>query len=80
MKKLSDVITMIHVIEHLINPLEYIKKIKNIKKDGIFILETPDFDSPCARRFGSNFRMLNDPGHISLFTTLSLVQMLEDHG
>ena len=80
-KNYFDVVTMIHVIEHLFNPLAYIEKIKKIlKKDGLFVLETPDFDSPCARRFGSNFRMLNDPGHISLFTTLSLVQMLEDYG
>ena len=75
-----DVITMIHVIEHLHNPLGYIKKIKQIlKNEGLFIIETPDFDSPCARRFGSNFRMLDDPGHISLFFTHSLIKLLEDY-
>ena len=44
------------------------------------MIATPDFDSPCARRFGLNFRMLHDPGHISLFTSFSLVKMLEDLG
>ena len=75
-----DVITMIHVIEHLSHPLEYISKIKAILKEkGLFIIETPDFDSPCARRFGANFRMLDDSGHISLFSTHSLIKMLEDY-
>ncbi len=75
-----DVVTMIHVVEHLLNPLAYIDKIKQIlKKDGLFIIETPDFDSPCARRFGKNFRMLHDPGHVSLFSTNSLIKMLEDY-
>jgi len=75
-----DVITMIHVIEHLHEPLKYIGAISNILKvDGLFIIETPDFDSACARRFGENYRMLHDPGHISLFSALSLIKLLEDN-
>lgn len=74
-----DVVVMNHVIEHLRHPLEYVRAVKRIlKKNGVFILATPDFDSACARRFGRNFRMLHDNGHISLFTSLSLVKMLED--
>ena len=74
-----DVVSMQHVIEHLPNPIEYIDKIKFILKDqGIFIIATPDFDSACARRFKNEFRMLHDKGHISLFTTYSLIKLLED--
>ena len=76
-----DVVVMNHVIEHVSEPLEYIVKIRKILNvRGIFIIATPDFDSGCARRFGNNFRMLHDKGHISLFTSFSLVKLLEDYG
>ena len=76
-----DVVSMQHVIEHLSKPIEYIDKIKEIlKNDGILILATPDFDSACARHFKNEFRMLHDKGHISLFTTYSLIKLLEDKG
>lgn len=74
-----DVVVMNHVIEHLSQPLEYMLEVRRILKGGgVFIVATPDFDSACARRFGNNFRMLHDKGHISLFTSFSLVKMLED--
>lgn len=76
-----DVVVMNHVIEHLSDPLRYVSEVRRIlKKDGVFIVATPDFDSACARRFGKNFRMLHDNGHISLFTSFSLVKLLEDFG
>jgi 2-polyprenyl-3-methyl-5-hydroxy-6-metoxy-1,4-benzoquinol methylase len=79
-KNMFDVIVMNHVIEHLSEPLKYIIKIKKILKDrGILIIATPDFDSGCARHFANKFRMLHDRGHISLFTSFSLVKMLEDY-
>lgn len=76
-----NAVTMNHVIEHLNKPEEFIEEAKRIlKKDGLLIIATPDFDSTCARRFGLNFRMLHDKGHISLFTSFSLIQLLEDIG
>lgn len=78
-KQKFDVVVLNHVIEHLVNPLAYMRKVKQIlKKEGYLIVGTPDFDSACARRFGVNYRMLHDPGHTSLFTSFSLVKMLED--
>ncbi|MFC1988627.1 methyltransferase domain-containing protein [Chloroflexota bacterium] len=76
-----DAIMMYHVIEHLEEPVTYVKEVKRIlKRGGHFIVATPDFDSGCARRFGSNYRMLHDKGHISLFTSFSLIKLLEDTG
>lgn len=75
-----DVVVMNHVIEHVSEPLKYIIEIQRILKEGgLFIIETPDFDSGCARRFGKKYRMLHDKGHIRLFTSFSLVKMLEDY-
>jgi len=74
-----DVVLMHHVIEHLEDPITYVSEVKRIlKPGGYFIVGTPDFDSGCARRFGENYRMLHDKGHISLFTSFSLVKLLED--
>jgi len=76
-----DVVVMNHVIEHLEKPVKYIEEAKKILvNDGILMIATPDFDSACARHFGLNFRMLSDKGHISLFTSASLIKLLEDKG
>ncbi len=76
-----DVIIMNHVIEHLVDPVSALKKIRNLlKPSGIFIIGTPDFDSAAARRYGSNFRLLHDPTHISLFSSDSMHRCLRDLG
>jgi 2-polyprenyl-3-methyl-5-hydroxy-6-metoxy-1,4-benzoquinol methylase len=76
-----DVIVLHHVIEHVENPINLILEIKKlIKKRGTLVLGTPDFDSGCARLFGKNFRLLNDPTHISLFSNESMHRFLRDFG
>ena len=76
-----DVVLMNHVIEHLPNPQEAITKIKTLlKPGGILIIGTPNFDSGAARRYGNNFRLLNDPTHISLFSDDSLRRFVRDNG
>jgi len=76
-----DVIVMNHVIEHLSDPLGALNKIKSfLKPNGIFIIGTPDFDSAASRRYGSNFRLLHDPTHISLFSCDSMHRFLRDNG
>ena len=75
-----DVISIMHVIEHIEDPLEMLLLIKkSLKKSGKLILATPDFDSGCARLFGDNYRLLDD-AHISLFTSDSMHRFLRDHG
>jgi len=76
-----DVIIANHVIEHLIDPLYVVNHFHRIlHPGGHLILGTPDFGSPCAKRFGANYRMLHDPTHISLFTLESCSRMLRDCG
>src|SRR3989344_2411685 len=75
-----DVIFTHHVIEHMERPEEEIKNMKRIlKPGGILILGTPDFDSGCARLFGSNYRLLHDKTHISLFSNDSMHRFLRDN-
>lgn len=76
-----DVIFMFHVIEHLDDPVRYLNELRRISREGAWlIVSTPDFDSACARRFGSNYRMLHDQTHISLFSNESLQRCLSDCG
>ena len=76
-----DVIIMNHVIEHLQDPIWALKKIRNMLSDkGIFIIGTPDFDCAAARRYGDRFRLLNDPTHVSLFSSDSMHRCLRDNG
>ena len=74
-----DIITMIHVIEHLDKPEIFIKKARSLlKKNGLLIIETPDFDSAMARKYGVKFRLFHDPTHISLFSYESLTRLIRD--
>ncbi len=80
-KENFDIITLIHVIEHIKKPKNLLKKIINkIKKNGYLILETPDFDSAMARRYNNKFRLLHDKTHVSLFSTQSISRLIENLG
>lgn len=76
-----DVLLCHHVIEHLNSPEELIGNFVNMICDGgHLIISTPDFESPCAKRFGANYRLLHDPTHISLFSQDGLLRLLRDTG
>jgi SAM-dependent methyltransferase len=76
-----DLVVCLHVIEHLSDPILAITEIRRILKPGGWaIISTPDFDSPCAKRFGDNYRMLHDRTHCSLFTLESMHRFIRDHG
>jgi SAM-dependent methyltransferase len=76
-----DVVILHHVVEHLKEPVAALREVRRIlKPNGKIILGTPDFDSGCARRFGKNYRLLNDPTHISLFSLDSMQRLLRDLG
>jgi len=75
-----DLIVMHHVIEHMLDPPANIRKaLELLKPGGRLLLATPDFDSGCARRFGSNYRLLHDPTHVSLFSSDSMHRMLREN-
>ena len=75
-----DATVLNHIIEHVEDPVGLIREVRRIlKPNGKLIIETPDFDSEVARRFGNHFRMLCDRGHISLFNQLGLYRLLTDN-
>lgn len=70
---LFDFITMIHTLEHVSNPVEYLKDIgKLLIYDGILMVQVPS-QSPTAV---SPFRL----AHLLVFDTMSLSQTMKQAG
>lgn len=79
-KDYFDIVVCHHVIEHIKNPKNFLKKIKKIlKQHGILIISTPDFGSGAANLFKDKYRLLHDKTHISLFTSDSMHRFLRDN-
>lgn len=77
----NDVVICHHVIEHLVDPVAEIGQLRRVlHSGGWLVIGTPDFGSPCAVRFGENYRLLHDPTHRSLFTLEGLMRMLREYG
>ena len=69
---------MIHLIEHLEDPVKEIKKVHQLlKPNGLLIITTPNIESFCAKRFKENFRLLLDKSHITMFGTSTLKGLLK---
>ena len=77
-----SLITMFHVIEHVEDPVHYLKKIYNLlHSEGIFAVETPNLDSLDATIFKRSFwGGYHFPRHWHLFTSSGLINVLNDIG
>lgn len=68
-----DVILMMHVIEHLGDPLSTLKLARQkLKSNGMFILETPRYDTLTYKLLKKRERSLSCDGHIYFFTSKTL--------
>jgi 2-polyprenyl-3-methyl-5-hydroxy-6-metoxy-1,4-benzoquinol methylase len=80
-KEQYDVITVSHVIEHVYDPLGLLEDLyRLLKPGGSLWLDTPNLSSLGAQRFGRNWRALEPPRHLTLFTFKSLRKSLEKAG
>ena len=78
--KSYDVITMWHLIEHLLNPIEFIEhSYRLLSPGGWLIIETPVIGS-ISNSFGENWRYFMPIEHINLFTQNSLFNKCVDSG
>ena len=77
-----DLITMFHVIEHVDQPLDAVKKLASwLVPGGILAVETPNRDSLDARLFRRTFwGGYHIPRHWNLFSTSGVVRLLETAG
>jgi len=64
-----DVITLWHVLEHLYEPKESLKKMRNLlKDDGFILIAVPNISSFDARFYKTNWVALDTPRHLFHFT------------
>ncbi len=81
-----DIITFWHVIEHLCNPIEALKKAnKLLSKNGMIFLATPNEDFwrtriDANRRISTNKNLVENERHLYFFTAHSLKKMMEKAG
>lgn len=76
-----SVITFFQVIEHLKNPLEYLKASKKLlKKNGILLITTPNNNSPLRFLFGPKWSVYNTPSHYFFYSKKTLGRLLKIAG
>ena len=80
-KNSFDVITMFHVIEHVLYPKELLKKCYTLlKPGGILLMETPDISSRRAKIEGESWRYLKIPEHLNYFSLKTLLRLTKQIG
>lgn len=76
-KELFDVITMSHVIEHVHEPKAVIEAAyRLLKPGGTLYIETPNIQSSGAVDYGKNWRGLETPRHLVIFSRNGLAELL----
>ncbi|MFH1188279.1 MAG: methyltransferase domain-containing protein [bacterium] len=76
-----DAILMNHVIEHIPSPTDLFRECRRIlKKNGLMIILTPNACSRGHRYYGRNWRGLETPHHLHIFTPRSLATLGEKSG
>lgn len=79
-KEKFDIVTMMHVLEHVSSPEKYVNKIHTIlNKGGRFIVEVPNFRSWSSRLTGKYWLGLDLRYHVSYFTRDSLERLLKKY-
>ncbi len=69
---------MLHVIEHLDDPARTVRSIgRLLRPGGIFVVETPIYDTLMYRLLGKRERSLSCDGHIFFYTRGTLRALLE---
>ncbi len=77
----ADVVILLHVIEHVPDPLATMREIwRVLKPGGHMVLETPRYDTLMFRLMGRRERSLRMDGHIYFYTDRTLKESFEKAG
>ncbi|MGH8556769.1 MAG: class I SAM-dependent methyltransferase, partial [Methylococcales bacterium] len=73
-----DLVTSFEVIEHLVNPIEFLEKVAAlVKPDGYLVIMTDNFESRIAVRMGAHFPKWIPHSHVSHFGPGVLIKTFE---
>jgi len=76
-----DAITLVHVIEHLVDPRLHLQAAReHLAPGGRLVIITPNVDALGARLFGAHWRGLEPPRHLQLFSLPALKRLMADCG
>lgn len=76
-----DVVTLSHVIEHLLDPIEILAECATcLRPGGRLVVATPNSASRGHRRFGRSWLHLDPPRHIQLFNASTLTELARRAG
>jgi len=76
-----DVVTLWHVMEHVVSPSETLKQLHTIlKPNGKLVLASPNFDSWLRKWFGYCWYPLDVPRHLTHFDKKTIAAMLTKNG
>lgn len=76
-----DAVTLSHVIEHVHDPRALLQAARKLlKPGGFFWIETPNADAHGHRVFGADWRGLEPPRHLQLFTPDVLRDLMQEAG
>jgi 2-polyprenyl-3-methyl-5-hydroxy-6-metoxy-1,4-benzoquinol methylase len=76
-----DAITMSHLVEHISEPASLLSECYRILKPGACaVIVTPNGDSLAHRVYRSNWRGLEPPRHLNIFTVSSIGELMQKAG
>ena len=76
-----SVISLWHVMEHLYNPEEYMKRFHQLlHNDGTLVIAVPNYTSKDGEFYGKHWAAYDVPRHLWHFNPVSMVQFAERNG
>lgn len=79
-EKKFDIITILHVLEHLENGELYVEKMRRLLNDkGLLFIEVPNYNSWSRILTKEHWLALDIKHHLIFFTPSSLISLLEKH-
>jgi 2-polyprenyl-3-methyl-5-hydroxy-6-metoxy-1,4-benzoquinol methylase len=76
-----DLITLWHALEHDYQPLDTLRRLREVARPGgALIVEVPNFDSLTRRLHGSEWAGFHTPRHSAIYTPATLRALLEKAG
>ena len=75
-----DIVSILHVLEHVENPEKYVEKISELlHDDGLLFIEVPNFNAWSRRLTKGHWLSLDLKHHLTFFTPTSLSSLLKKY-